>query len=713
MIYTIVRRTLLTFSLMLLVAMPCHAEKQKQEELVSLNFVNADIQEVIRAISQISKKNFLVDPRVKGTINIVSATPVSPELGYNILLSALRLQGYAAVESNGVTQIIPEADAKLHVDSLARGRGDKLITRVFVLKYESASQMVNVVRPMIAPNNVVVAYPASNALVVTDYASSIRRIEKLLETIDQPNADAPIFIPVKHASAVDLAEIISKLMPATAAKQTGGDENQQFVLLADSRTNALLLRSGNPGHITRVRELAARLDSAANTPGNIHVVQLKNANATKLAQTLSSILSGNTSAPSAPAVNVAGRALQAATTSAPSGGGIIQADASSNALIITASEPIYNNIRSVIEKLDVRRPQVFVEALIVEVTADKAAEFGVQWQNLTGINKSGTNIIGGTNFGTAGNIIGASGDVTSVGPGLNVGIVNGVTTLVDGTTILNLGMLARALETDTNANILSAPNLMTLDNEEAKIVVGQNVPFITGQYAQTGSATTATPFQTIERKDVGLTLKIKPQIMQGGTVKLQIYQEVSSVVASSTTTAGVITNKRSIESNILVDENQIVVLGGLIQDSVNDVSSKTPLLGDIPLLGNLFRYETRQHTKTNLMVFIRPYIMYESDGYRKLTKERYKQASDIREGARMPDHWILPNDDKNKALLPMPEDPVPLAAASAPEATTSIPDAVPAVAPASDAASAPVAAPSSADAASAPAASSSDRFMLP
>ena len=360
-------------------------------------------------------------------------------------------------------------------------------------------------------------------------------------------------------------------------------------------------------------------------------------------------------------------------SSSPSGGGIIQADTSSNSLIITSSEPVYNNIRSVIEKLDVRRPQIFVEALIVEVTADKAAEFGVQWQNLTGINKSGTNIIGGTNFGTTNNIIGASANLTSVGQGLNIGLVNGTTTLVNGTTILNLGMLAHALESDTNANILSSPNLMTLDNEEAKIVVGQNVPFVTGSYAQTGSATTATPFQTIERKDVGLTLKIKPQIMQGGTVKLQIYQEVSSVVASTaSSTAGVTTNKRSIESNIMVDDNQIVVLGGLIQDSVNDVASKTPLLGDIPLLGNLFRYETRQHTKTNLMVFIRPYIMYQSDAYQKITDERYDQMSKRREAARMPDHLILPNDDKDKALPPKPEIKVPAGAASAPAATNTL-----------------------------------------
>ena len=679
MINSIVRRTLLICSLAIIFATPCHAVKQ-EEELVSLNFVNADIQEVIRAISQISKKNFLVDPRVKGTINIVSATPVSPALGYDILLSALRLQGYAAVESNGVTQIIPEADAKLHVDSLAQGRGDKLITRVFILKYESASQLVNIVRPMIAPNNVVVAYPSSNALVVTDYASSVRRIEKLIDSIDQPNADAPLVIPVKHASAVDLANIINKLMPEAATPAAGSDDNQRFVLVADSRTNGLLLRSDNPGRIARVRDLVDKLDGEASTPGNIHVVTLKNTDATKLAQTLRSVMSGDTSAASATTTTQGN--MQQAASSAPSGGGMIQADVSSNSLIVTASEPVYNNIRSVIEKLDVRRPQIFVEALIVEVTADKASEFGVQWQNLTGVNKSGTNIIGGTNYGTTGNIIGASGNITSVGQGLNVGIVNGTTTIpgagVNGAAlaVLNLGMLAHALETDTNANILSAPNLMTLDNEEAKIVVGQNVPFVTGSYAQTGSATTATPFQTIERKDVGLTLKIKPQIMQGGTVKLQIYQEISSVVASSaSSTAGVTTNKRSFESNIMVDDNQIVVLGGLISDSVNDVASKTPLLGDIPILGNLFRYETRQHTKTNLMVFIRPYVMYESDGYRKITDDRYDMMSKRREAARMPDHLILQNDDKNKALPPRPVSPAP---ASAPAAASAPVDASPA-----------------------------------
>lgn len=726
MINCIVRRTLLALCLAIFIATPCLAESKtkKEDEQVSLNFVNADIQEVIRAISQISKKNFLVDPRVKGTINIVSATPVSPALGYDILLSALRLQGYAAVETGGVTKIIPEADAKLHIDSLAGGRGDELVTRVFVLKNESASQLVNIVRPMISPNSVVVAYPASNALVVTDYAGSVRRIEKLLDSIDQPGSDEPIIIPVLHASALDLAGIINRLMPEASAAQAGGDDNQRFVLLADSRTNSLLLRSDNPGRITRVKELVEKLDSAASAQGNIHVVELHNTEAAKLAQTLHSILSGDSSSSGSGttqggiqsggsnslfgsaqgSTQPAGSNSHSGTTqgstqsggsNAPSGGGIIQADSASNSLIITASEPVYNNLREVIQKLDVRRPQVFIEALIVEVTADKASEFGIQWQTLAGANSSGSNVIGGTNFGTSANIITTSSNIGTVGNGLNVGIVNGTTTLPGIGTVLNLGVLAHALASNTNANILSAPNLMTLDNEEAKIVVGQNVPFITGSYAQTGATATATPFQTIDRQDVGLTLRIKPQIMQGGSVKLLVSVEDSSVVATtSSAVSGPTTNKRSIDTTVIVDENQIVVLGGLIQDSVNETASKVPVLGDIPYLGALFRYDTREQVKTNMMVFIRPYIMYQSDSYKKLTAERYEQSHKARASLRMPDSAVIQNDDKDKALPPLPPEYYNAPAAPPPVArlhldATSTPAAA---MPATEAASAPAAA---------------------
>jgi len=612
-----------------------------QEEKVSLNFVNADIDEVVKAVSHITGRNFLIDPRVKGTINIVSSTPIPTSLAYDILLSALRLQGFASVESGGITKVMPEADAKLYIGASSdiQGSGDKLVTRVYVLKYESATQLVPILRPLIAPNNIVTAYPNSNTLVVTDYASNLKRIEQIVESIDQPSAEAPIVIPVKLVSAVELAQTINRLIQGGGAAPTGGgtDASQRFTLTTDARTNSLLLSTDNPARVARVRDLVEKLDVETTVPGNMHVIYLKNAEASKVAQTLRSVMSGDTSAPAAAATG-------AAASAAPTGGGMVQADVPSNALIITAPTPIYNNLRAVVEQLDVRRAQVYVEALIVEVEADKAAQFGVQWQALGGVNGSGTQVIGGTNFGTTGNIISAATSLSSLGQGLNIGITNGTITLPGSTTpILNLGMLASALETDTKSNILSTPNLLTLDNEEAKIIVGQNVPFITGSYAQTGTTATATPFQTIERKDVGLTLKIKPQVSEGGTIKLQIYQEVSSVDATTlTSSAGVTTNKRSLESIVLVNDGQIIVLGGLIQDSVSNSKTKVPFLGDIPWLGSLFRYDSRTRTKTDLMVFLRPYILRTAEDSHGLTQSRYEYLRGVQEKSQMQSSPLLP-----------------------------------------------------------------------
>lgn len=647
-----------------------------EEDRTSLNFVNAEIPEVIRAISHITKKNFLVDPRVKGTINIVSATPVSSDQAYNILLSALRLQGFAAVESNGVTKIVPEADAKLYVGELSNGQGrkDQLVTRIFPLQYESAAQLVNIVRPLIAPNNVVVAYPNTNTLVVTDYASNLKRIEQIVRSIDQPSSEAPVTIPVQHLSAVDLAQTISRLMQDAAPG--AGDGSNRFILLADARSNSLLLRSSNPERITRVRELVKSLDIKTNSPGNIHVVYLKNAEATKVAQTLRAVMSGDASAnaaspgmPSAPGMPP----MPMPVSGSPSGGGMIQADQASNSLIIIAPDAVYNNLRAVLEMLDVRRAQVFVEALIAEVSADKVAKFGIQWQALSGAAGTATTakVFGGTNLvprGAGGNILDAAANISTVSEGLNVGVVKGQLTIPGIGTVLNLGALANALEQDANANILSTPNLLTLDNEEAKIVIGQNVPFITGQYAQTGTTTTASPFQTIDRKDVGLTLRIKPQISEGGTVNLKIYQEVSSVDAASLNNpAGLITNKRSLDSSVLVDEGQIIVLGGLIQDQVTTSESKVPLLGSIPLLGALFRYETRQHTKTNLMIFIRPHVLRTRTAGNSLTQDRYDYLRSEEANSQPSWHLVLPTMqtpqlppiDLRQGAAPGAADPAP------------------------------------------------------
>ena len=403
----------------------------------------------------------------------------------------------------------------------------------------------------------------------------------------------------------------------------GGD---RFSVVADTRTNSILLRSDNPGRVDQLRTLIAKLDVPARAAGSTRVIYLKHAEATKLVEVLRGMLAATAGgAPGAPA-GVPGRPPGApgAPGSAPS---LIQADEATNSVIINASDTVYNNLRTVIEQLDIRRAQVYVEALIVEVTADKATEFGIQWNllNADKFNSKSTQVGGGTNFGTRGtgtNIIDAQANLSSLGQGLNLGIIKGSINIPGIGVITNLALLARALESDNRTNILSTPNLLTLDNEQAKIIVAQNVPFITGQYAQTGSSTTVTPFQTIERKDVGLILTVKPQITEGGSIRLAIYEEVSRV-EDTTNAAGIITNKRSLEATVIVDDGQIVVLGGLIQDSFTDGSNKIPVVGDIPVAGALFRYDNRQRTKTNLMVFLKPTVVRSGAATTSLTADRY------------------------------------------------------------------------------------------
>ncbi|HTM28587.1 MAG TPA: type II secretion system secretin GspD [Rhodanobacter sp.] len=629
------------------------------DKTVTLNFVNADIEGVVKAMAEITGKNFVLDPRVKGTVNIISAQPVPRDAVYDVFLSALRLQGFTAVEDHRLVKILPEADAKLHrnVGAGPHANDDGLQTRVFTLSHQSATQLVPTLRPLVAPNNTITALQNSNTLIITDYASNLERLAGIIAAVDQPEDSGSAMIALRHASALDAARTINSLFASASQNaQTlqGTDPTQRVAVIADARSNSLLVRAADPARLAQIRKFAAMLDSPTSAAGNVHVIYLKNAEAVKLAETLRGIYTGSVAPPAqaagafAPTDAIGANTTTGATSTGsgstqPTAGssaslqttgdtnaqaapqsvpGIIQADPTTNSIIITAPDAVYNNLRAVVEKLDARRRQVYVEALIVELTATKSGEFGIQWQDLTGLGKSGTRVFGGTNFGGAGqNILSIAQNPASAGPGLNIGTIHGTVT-IGGVQILNLGMLARALQTDSNANILSTPTLLTLDNEEAKIVVGQNVPFITGQYAVSGAATTPSPFQTIERKDVGLTLKIRPQISEGGTVRLQIFQEVSSV-ADATNPAGVITNTRSIDSTVLVDNGQIIVLGGLIQDSVNGGVSQVPLLGDIPLLGGLFRYNNHSRTKTNLMVFLRPTILRDAGDTDALTSERY------------------------------------------------------------------------------------------
>ena len=682
-------RLLSTLLLAITLALPAlAADNGKDRDKVTLNFVGADIQSVVKSVGMITGKNFLLDPRVTGQINIISANPVAKELVYPILLSALRLQGFTAVEGNGVIKILPEADAKLNytptVEGATKLKGDQIITQIFALKYESAAQLLPVLRPLIAPNNVINAYPNNNTLVITDYAENLKRIDKIIQAIDvQPNSEIDV-IRLHHASALDLAQLLPRLMPEAAPQANLPGAQPKLAFAIDGRINGLIVRAENQAIIAKVRKLVESLDIETSETGNIHVVYLRNAEATKVAETLRGILGGASGGTAQPAPQpvvqqqqpgapgqpgAAGGAVAIVNIPQTSGGGTIQAYAATNSLVIVAPDFVYNGLRGVIDKLDARRAQVFIEALVVEVSTNVAAEFGIQWQNLSGVNSDGVRGIGGTNFSTGGannNIGSVAGNIAGAGPGLNIGIIKGKLTLPGVGEILNLGILARALESDGHSNILSTPNILTIDNEEAKIIVGQNVPFITGtQTSTTGGL--ANPFQTIERKDIGLQLKVKPTVSEGGTVKLLLSQEVSSL--GNNTTAGFITNKRSIESTVLVDDRQIIVLGGLIQDDVRNTIDKVPVLGDIPLLGNLFRYETRNRSKTNLMVFIRPVILRDNQGPQALTNERYDYIRNEQGTGQMDQRWILPT-------LPIPQLP-PIPPAPAKPAAAPKPDAAP------------------------------------
>ena len=636
------------------VAPMAQAQDPKSGE-ASLNFVGADIESVIKAVGHYIGTTFIIDPRIKGTINLVSEKPVTKAQAFRLLTSALRLQGYTVVVGDGFTKVVPEADAKLQAGPTQPGsvRGDQIATQIFRLNYESANNMVAVLRPLISPNNTINANPGNNSLVITDYADNLRRLGKIIAALDSPATGDLDVIVIKHAIASDIAGMVNRLLESSSAAVPGGDSGR-VSLLADSRTNSVIIRAPSSARASLARALVAKLDLPTAQPGNVHVVHLKNAEATKLAQTLRAVITNDTSAsqqqsspPSQPQQQPqtqgglgAGGGMTpppsaAAPNNLPSGGagGFIQADSATNTLIITSSEAVYRNLRAVIDLLDVRRAQVYVESLIVEVSAQKAAEFGIQWLGVTGNSNSSYRVAGGTSFaaGTPNNLLSLGAGIAAAGQGGGLpsaaalpgaGLSIGIFRQINGA--LGLGALAHALETNANANILSMPNLLTLDNEEAKIIVGQNVPFITGQYttAASGGGAGVNPFQTIERKDVGLSLRVRPQISEGGTVKMAIYQETSAV-QDTANMAGIITSKRSIDTNVLVDDGQIIVLGGLIEDTVQDGAEKVTGLGDIPILGNLFKYQNRKRVKTNLMVFLRPTVVRSNDQGVTLTGDRY------------------------------------------------------------------------------------------
>ncbi|WP_238924937.1 type II secretion system secretin GspD [Achromobacter insuavis] len=690
------------------------AQAQQADNRVSLNFVDTDIPAVLRALSLFTKRNFLVDPRVKGKLTLVSDRPVDSAQALSMLTGALRLQGFAIVDVDGVTRVVPEADAKLQgsavvgdprpapaaggagkapvpVADFARGRSGnsgEMLTRVFPLKYENAANLVPVLRPMVPPNNPINAYPGNNTLVVTDYADNLDRIAAVIARIDVPSSIDTDVVPVRSGIASDIAILASQLLDTQSS-----DPTQRIAVVADPRSNSVLIRAGSPARTRLARDLITKLDAQQNRAGNLHVVYMRNAQATRIAEVLGGLLTGQAnSAPgagptagtgsplgqgggsrppqasasngntglgmSSNAANSSGNAKgglsgdqdriarddsgnQAVSYSA--GGATIQADPATNSLIIAAPEPLYRSLREVIDQLDQRRAQVLVESLIVEVSEQAAAEFGIQWMTGAGnINGGGTSFIGGTNLGGSGLSGKGPTSIDALGGGLSLGVVKGTVDVL-GNKVINLGVLARAMQNSGEANILSTPNLLTLDNQSASILVGKTVPFVTGQYVTNGGNNN-NPFQTIQREDVGLKLNIRPQISEGGAVKLDIYQEVSSIdESSSSATTGIVTNKRAIDTSVLIDDGQIIVLGGLLEENVTLTSNNVPGLSSIPVLGSLFKYDSRKRTKTNLMVFLRPYVVRDARQSASVTMDRYDYMRRAQGNAQPGDHWLLPN----------------------------------------------------------------------
>jgi len=607
---------------------------------VLLNFQGADLQAVVKAMAQMIGRNMLIDPRVRGQVTIVSARPMTVAAGYQVFLSALKAQGFTAVEGPGdAVRIIPVAEAKAAApvneqDGPPRG-GEQVVTHVVIGQHLAVAQLQNVLRPLMSPTSQLSVYDPANALIITDYADNVRRLLRIIERIDLPASTDITVIPVQHASAIDLAELVVRLSgtgvaapgaPGVPPSQiaAGGD---RFSVVPDTRTNSILLRSDNPGRIALLRSLIEKLDVPARAMGSTRVIYLRHAEATKLVEVLRGLLSATAAGapPQGAPPGVGGRPGGGATPS------LIQADEATNSIVINASDTVYNNLRLVVEQLDVRRAQVYVEALIAEMNADRTDELGIQW--------AAAGQVGSSVVGAAANFPGAAPSLAAAAAspatavlgtaGLAVAVLGDKITLADGTTVRSLGALARALESKSLGNILSTPNLLTLDNYQAKIVIGQNVPFVTGSFASatTGAAAgvaAVNPFQTIERKDVGLTLRIKPQISEGSSIRLEIYQEVSSIDRTLLTGASdLITNKRSLETKVVVDDGNTIVLGGLIQNTLQETQQAIPLLGDIPFIGALFRYKTEERRRTNLMVFLRPVIIRTVDDSYRVTQDRY------------------------------------------------------------------------------------------
>ena len=622
--------SLRTCTLLICLALLLGMQAVQADNDITLNFKDADIREVAATIGQITHKNLIIDPRVQGRVTVISSKPISADAVYAAFLSVLEVHGLAAVPAGSMTKIVPALEARQMPGSAYNSRtpGDAVVTQVVQINNVSSAQLVPVLRPLMSAEAQLAAYPPSNMLIISDRAGNLTRLLDIIQRLDQPTSSEVEVIPLQNAAAGDVAQVITSLMQNA---QQGTEAGPPLKIVADSRTNSIIL-SGDTSNRLRIRALIARLDMSTES-GNTQVVYLRYAKAKDIADELKTFLSDLQK-------QSGGGGAAGASSNQPTVSLI--PDERTNSLVITAPPKIMHSIQDVISKLDIRRAQVLVQAIEAELTSDKSAQLGVTWaaeSANTGAGITDFSNTGPSVGGLAQQILSATNGITSGsgaagGTGITIpqGLTLGVGKIVSGG--FSFAALLNALAGDSDTNILSTPSIVTLDNQEADIKVAQQVPFVTGQYtnASSGSNTAGSavinPFQTVQRQDVGLELKITPQINEGNTILMKIDQIISNLTGSSVGGQPV-TNTREIKTSVMAQDGEIIVLGGLLDNQLTESEQHVPILGSIPLIGNLFKYRSTTAKKSNLMLFIQPSILRTSAATDYYTSEGYKYLRNL------------------------------------------------------------------------------------
>ncbi len=616
-----------------------------QQPAATLNWKDADIRQVVEAVAAVTGKNFILDPRVTGRVTLLSPTPLGPDALYQAFLSILQVHGYVAIESGDLIKIIPDATARQFPTAIGTAGAagpDDLATQVIQLRNVGATQLVPILRPLIPQYGHLVAHAGSNMLIISDRAANVARMVAIVRRIDQASDEDIEVVPLQHASASEIVRIM------TALTQTPRGDGAPVTtsLVADARTNSVLI-GGDRNERLRLRTLIAHLDTPLEEGGDTQVRYLRYADAEELATKLQQHATGQ---------------VQAAAAGQPAGGGAgldkvsVWADSQTNAIVVNAPPKMMRSLMQIVDKLDIRRAQVLVEAIIVEVIVDRQNELGVSIgvADTTGENSplAVTNfpdfLSGVVQVGTA-----AAGTVTDPSGLIGEGATIGVGRISDNG--VSFAAILAAVEGDANTNLISTPSIVTTDNEEATLNVGQEVPFVTGSFTNTGGTGGAVnPFQTIQRQQIGVKLSITPQINEGESMVLDISQEISSIAQSAAGAVDLITNQRIIETTVIVDDGEILVLGGLLEDVLRESDQRVPVLGRIPLLGNLFRSRQTEKTKTNLMIFIRPTILRDAATTAIETNQKYNLIRELQKGQQGSGVQLMPGEDR--PVLPPVED---------------------------------------------------------